>query len=112
MPISPGQRARLPVTLPVTGPSARVLAALIALAVFVTLGLRLGVTMRADGSGPFEALWSMYRFFTVITNTALGIVAAMVAMGVRPGPQVQGALLLAIGAVAVVYHLLLAGWCP
>jgi hypothetical protein len=109
MPISPGQRARLPVTLPVTGPSARVLAALIALAVFVTLGLRLGVTMRADGSGPFEALWSMYRFFTVITNTALGIVAAMVAMGVRPGPQVQGALLLAIGAVAVVYHLLLAG---
>jgi hypothetical protein len=109
MPISPGQRARLPVTLPVTGPSARVLAALIALAVFVTLGLRLGVTMRADGSGPFEALWSMYRFFTVITNTALGIVAAMVAMGVGPGPQVQGALLLAIGAVAVVYHLLLAG---
>jgi hypothetical protein len=64
--------------------------------------------MRADGSGPFDALWSMYRFFTVITNTAVGIVAAMVAMGVRPGPQVQGALLLAIGAVAVVYHLLLA----
>jgi hypothetical protein len=26
----------------------------------------------------------MYRFFTVITNTAVGIVAAMVAMGVRP----------------------------
>jgi hypothetical protein len=31
----------------------------------------------------------MYRFFTVITNTAVGIVAAMVAMGARPGPQVQ-----------------------
>jgi hypothetical protein len=104
MPISWRRRA----PHPVTGPSGRALAALIALAVFVTLGLRLGVTMRGDGLGPFDALWSMYRFFTVITNTAVGIVAAMVAMGARPGTQVQAALLLAIGAVSIVYHLLLA----
>jgi hypothetical protein len=94
---------------PVTGPSGRILAALIALAVFVTLGLRLGVTMRADGSGPFEALWSMYRFFTVITNTPWASWRPWSRWGCGPGAQVQGALLLAIGAVAIVYHLLLAG---
>jgi hypothetical protein len=104
MPILPTRRAKAPVA----GPSGRILAALIALAVFVTLGLRLGVTIRTEGLGPFEALWAMYRYFTIITNTAVGIVAAMVAIGVRPGPQVQAALLLAILAVSIVYHLLLA----
>jgi hypothetical protein len=93
---------------PVTGPSGRILAGAIALGVVVTLGLRLGVTMETQGGGPGGALWAMYRFFTVITNTAVGIVAAMVAMGARPGVQVQAALLLAIGAVSIVYHLLLA----
>jgi hypothetical protein len=112
MPISPGQRARLPVTLPVTGPSARVLAALIALAVFVTLGLRLGVTMRADGSGPFEALWSMYRFFTVITNTALGIVAAMVAMGVRPGRRCRARFSWRSGRWRSSITCFWRDWCP
>ena len=104
MPISPRRWA----SAPVAGPSARILAALIALAEFVTLGLRLGVTIRTDAVGPFDALWSMYRFFTVITNTAVGVVVVMVAMGVRPSAQVQAALLLAIGAVSIVYHLLLA----
>jgi hypothetical protein len=90
------------------GPSGRALAGLIALAVVVTLGFRLGVTMQAQAVGPGEALWAMYRFFTIITITAMGIVAAMVAMGARPSVQVQAALLLAIGAVSIVYHVLLA----
>jgi hypothetical protein len=90
------------------GPSGRALAGLIALAVFVTLGFRLGVTMQAQAVGPGEALWAMYRFFTIITITAMGIVAAMVATGARPSVQVQAALLLAIGAVSIVYHVLLA----
>jgi hypothetical protein len=90
------------------GPSGRALAGLIALAVVVTLGLRLGVTMQEQSVGAGDALWAMYRFFTVITNTAMGIVAAMVAMGARPSVQVQAALLLAIGAVSIVYHVLLA----
>jgi len=89
-------------------PSGRGLAGLIALAVFVTLGLRLGVTMQGQALGAGDALWSMFRFFTVITNTAVGIVAAMVAMGARPDVQLQAALLLAIGAVSIVYHVLLA----
>lgn len=89
-------------------PSGRVLAGLIALSVFVVLGLRLGLTIEANGLGPFAALWSMYRFFTVITTTIVGVVCAMIAMGVPPNSQVQAALLLSIGAVAIVYHLLLA----
>lgn len=94
--------------VPVTTPSARVLAGFIALAVFVTLGLRLGLVMETRGLGPFAALWDMYRDFTVLANTAVGVVAAMVGMGLPPHAQVQAALVLAIGAVSIVYHLLLA----
>lgn len=87
---------------------ARALTAVIALCAVAALGLRLGLTMEVAGEGPYAALWSMYRYFTVITVTALGVVAAMLAMGARPGPQLQAALLLSIGAVAAGHHLILA----
>lgn len=97
---------------PVTAASGRGLAGLVALAAFVTLGLKLGLTMDGRGTGPAGALWEMYRSFAVITHTAVGIVAAMVAMGARPGAQVQAALLLAVGAVAVVHHVPVASPVP
>ena len=89
-------------------PEGRELAAAIALGVLVTLSVRLWSSMSSDGIGALDALWSMYRFFTVITNTLIGVVCALVVMGRAPGEQVQAALLLAIGAVSIVYHILLA----
>lgn len=90
----------------------RALAALIALAVAVTLGLQLGLTMDAEGTDAFGALWSMLRGFTIVTSAAVGVVAAMLAMGFRPGVQLQGALLLSIGAVAAINHLILFAEAP
>ncbi|MGX9356054.1 Pr6Pr family membrane protein [Roseobacteraceae bacterium S113] len=82
-------------------------AALIALAVLATLATRIYLNM-AEGNSFGSALWTIYRFFTVWTNTAIGIVAAMIALGRPVSGSVQSALLLAIGAVSIVYHVLLA----
>lgn len=87
---------------------ARGLTGAIALMVAVALILQVGLTMAPEGPTFWQTLWGMARFFTVLTNTAIGVVCLLVAVGFRPGRQVQAALFLAIAAVAIVYHTLLA----
>lgn len=59
MPSSRRRRVTPRVAGRVTGPSRRILAGLIALGVFVTLGLRLGLTMESLGPGAWDALWNL-----------------------------------------------------
>ena len=82
-------------------------AALIAIAVFATIALRLWLNMQEGNSLP-SAIWTIYRFFTVWTVTAIGIISALIALGRPVSSSIQGALLLAIVAVALVFHILLA----
>ncbi|WP_425040111.1 Pr6Pr family membrane protein [Primorskyibacter sp. S187A] len=85
----------------------RVSAGILALSVLGTLLLRIQLNMATGNSFP-EALWVIYRFFTVWTNTAIGVVALLIACARPVSDNVQSALLLAIGAVSIVYHVLLA----
>ena len=90
----------------------RRLAAGLALAVLVTLILRLGITMDERGAGVADALWRMAKFFTIWTNTAIGVTVAVIAWRGSAGQQVPAALVLSIGAVGLVYHILLAPEVP
>lgn len=82
-------------------------AALIAVAVFATIALRLWLNMQEGNSLP-SAIWTIYRFFTVWTITAIGVISALISLGRPVSSSIQGALLLAIVAVALVFHILLA----
>ncbi len=83
-------------------------AALIALGVFATIALRIWLRMADDGEAFFEAVWGMYRFFTIWTNTLIGFACAAIAIGRPKSSQSLSGLLLSIIIVAVVYHALLA----
>ena len=86
----------------------RAVAAIIALAVAVTLAVRLNMTVQENGASILGAAWIDYRFFTIWTNTLVGIVAVGIAMG-RAVPQwLTAGSALAIALVAGVYHALLA----
>lgn len=72
-------------------------------------------TYASGGLGP--ALWAMYAYFTIITNTVVGIAAGAIAWRGTSSwwirPQRVGALIPAILIVGIVYHLLLAHlWDP
>lgn len=54
-------------------------------------------------------LWTLARFFTIISNLALAVAMTMVALGRRVSPLVLGGLTLAILLVGIVYRTLLAG---
>ncbi|MGB1033720.1 MAG: Pr6Pr family membrane protein [Primorskyibacter sp.] len=82
----------------------------LALAVAATLITRIGLTTSDHGEGIGAALWRLYRFFTIWTNTVVGIWAALVVLGKRPSASFEAGLLLSISAVAIVYHTLLAGF--
>lgn len=88
--------------------AARTLCAAIALAVLATLAVRVALSMEQTGGSVTDGFWAIYRFFTIWTNTLVGLAAAFVALGRAPSARVQAGLLLAIGLVAVVYHTLLA----
>ena len=85
----------------------RGIAFLIALAAFASILIRVWINMQ-EGDAFGDALWKMYRYFTIWTITVTGFVAAMIALGRRVPASVQSGLLLSIGAVAIVFHVLLA----
>ncbi|MCE0505458.1 Pr6Pr family membrane protein [Roseivivax sp. GX 12232] len=86
---------------------ARASAALLALAALGTVLARIWLSV-SEGESLGAALWSLFRYFTLWTNTAVGLYAAWVAMGGRGSARLAGGLLLSILAVGLVYHLLLA----
>jgi len=83
-------------------------AALIAFSVFATIALRIYLRMTDDGETFFQAVWGIYRFFTLWTNTLIGVACGLIALGRPKSPQVLSKLLLSIIIVAAVYHALLA----
>jgi hypothetical protein len=57
-------------------------------------------------------LWTLARFFTIISNLALAVAMTMVAAGRRLSPMLLGGLTLAILLVGIVYWALLRGLHP
>jgi hypothetical protein len=57
-------------------------------------------------------LWTLARFFTIISNLALAIAMTAVALGKRLSPPFLGGLTLAILLVGIVYGTLLRGLHP
>jgi hypothetical protein len=90
--------------------NARLFAAIIALTAWIGLGVQFHASSAREGP-PLATLWSMARYFTILTNLALAVVFAGVALG-RPNfgrPSLLGGVTLAILLVGVVFSLLLSG---
>ena len=86
----------------------RASAALLALVALSALAWRIGLNMQANGWGLPTALWEIFRYFTIWTNFAVGILAALIALRGRMDGRIFGGLVMAIAAVGIVYHALLA----
>lgn len=88
---------------------ARLTAAALALIALGSVGLRVVLSVE-DMNGDVEAaLWDLARFFTILTNTLVGLTFGLIALrktGIYP-PWVA-ALTLSIVLVGAVYHILLA----
>lgn len=61
---------------------------------------------------PLETLWTLARFFTIISNLALAIIMTAIGFGRRISPFVLGGATLAILLVGIVYVILLRGLHP
>lgn len=81
---------------------------MIALIVLATLVARLSLNIAATGNSLAEALWVIGRFFTVWTNTLVGVLCAWVCVTGKTAPRISAGLVLAISLVGIVYHILLA----
>lgn len=89
----------------------RVAAALIALVCWAGIALQFSATY-ANQHDVLLTLWVLGRFFTIITNLAVGIAMTRIALGGRVSPFVLGGLTLAILLVGIVYLTLLRGLHP
>jgi hypothetical protein len=87
---------------------ARAIAAAIALGVFATIATRIGLRMDRESAGFLDTLWFNYRYYTIWTNTLIGLACARIALGRGESPKYLSGLLLSIGIVGAVYHALLA----
>ena len=89
-----------------------------AAAAFVALVCWTGIAVQFWASYTFRhhelipTLWTLARFFTIISNLALAVTMTAVAFGKRIFPFVLGGLTLAILLVGIVYRTLLAGLHP
>ena len=83
---------------------ARLSAALIALLVFASFTVQVSIN---DGN-PFTAFTLLFRFFTIWSNFAAGLVMGWVALGKPVDRRVLFALATALSVVALVYHAVLA----
>jgi hypothetical protein len=95
----------LPASIP------RIAAALIALACWVGIALQFSATYGHTGD-VLLTVWTLARFFTIITNLGVAIVMTGVAFGRRVSPFLIGGLTLAILLVGIVYVVLLRGLHP
>jgi hypothetical protein len=91
---------------------ARGAAALVALVCWVGIALQFWASYTFRHYDLILTLWTLARFFTIISNLALAVVMTMVALGRRVSPVVLGGLTLAILLVGIVYRTLLAGMHP
>ncbi|MGK6356239.1 Pr6Pr family membrane protein [Sphingomonas sp. DT-207] len=88
----------------------RVCAGVIALAGWAGLAIQLDASLAKSGSLG-ASLWSMLRFFTVISNLILALFFTGIALGFARlmRPRAIGGMTLTMLLVGVVYHLLLRG---
>lgn len=86
----------------------RIGAGVVALVAMAGLAVQFGATLTQTGSVG-ETLWILLRFFTVLTNMAVALAFAAVALGWRITPRCIGGVLLAILLVGIIYGLLLRG---
>lgn len=87
----------------------RLIAAALALGVAVTLIARFGLTMQEKQISSIGAVWNDFRYFTIWTNTLIGVAAGAIALGRVPPQWMTAGLTMAIALVAIVFHVLLAG---
>lgn len=86
----------------------RVGAGIVALTAAAGLAIQFRATFGQTGSVG-ETLWILVRFFTVLTNAAVAVIFAGIALGARVTARRTGGVTLAILLVGVVYGLLLRG---
>lgn len=91
-------------------PAARLTAALLSAATLLAMVPPL-INNSADQGGLLAGAWALLRYFTIITNTLVGLVFAAVAWRGSEGvsPRWLGAAMLGIVLVGVVFNLLLGG---
>lgn len=86
---------------------ARLLAALIAVIAGGSMGLQLSINTAELGSAVAGG-WQMLRYFTILTNIAVMVMMAGIALGRRPARMLVLSLVAAIVGVGIVYHVALA----
>ena len=89
----------------------RAVAALIALVCWVGIGLQFWATY-THSHDVVATVWTLARFFTIVSNFALAFAMTMIASGRRFPPSLLGGLTLAIVLVGIVYWTLLRGLHP
>jgi hypothetical protein len=90
----------------------RAAAALIALVCWAGIALQFWASYTFRHYDLLLTLWTLARFFTIISNLALAVAMTAVALGKRVSPLVLGGLTLAILLVGIVYATLLKGLHP
>ncbi len=86
----------------------RASALIIALATLWAVGTRIWLNMDETGNGVGPAIWVIFRFFTVWTNFALGLLCLWITVTGGVAHRIAGMLLLSILATGLVFHILLA----
>ncbi len=86
----------------------RAAAALVAIVCWAGLAIQFSDTY-ASHHDLVATLWTLGRFFTILTNLAVAVAMTWIAIGRRVSPFVLGGLTIAILLVGVVYAVLLAG---
>jgi len=89
-------------------PLRRSAAGAIALAALWAVGTRIWLNMDETGNGLAQATWVIFRFFTVWTNFAVGVLGLWILATGGVAHRITGMLLLAILATGLVFHILLA----
>jgi len=90
----------------------RAAAALIAIICWTGIALQFWASFTFRHYDLVLTLWTLARFFTIISNLALAIAMTAIAVGKRLTPTLLGGLTLAILLVAIVYATLLRGLRP
>lgn len=86
----------------------RMAAAIVALVALAGLVVQFAATLDQTGSVA-GTLWTLLRYFTVLTNLLVALAFGWVAIGGRPHPRRLAGVMLAILLVGIVYGLLLRG---
>lgn len=88
--------------------TARMAAAIVALVALAGLVVQFAATLDQTGSVA-GTLWTLLRYFTVLTNLLVALAFGWVAIGGRPHPRRLAGVMLAILLVGIIYGLLLRG---